>query len=418
MDRPDDVQEYSALTSVLSSHTNYYVTAYKKIFNPKRLKYNSLFQSDKDLLPWFPDYLEQIKHSIEINQNYFGTLALKMAPLWGASMESTWASATVNNIDKMNGLMAQYVREWSDIGQVERDQSMGRILKAAELLFPNIEERFEMEVLVPGSGLGRLVYEFVRRGFKTQGNEISYHMLLNSNYILNFNFCCNQWMICPFLNKSSHLSKRTDQLRQVYFPDIMPSDLTEIIQNNPILNEKGLNVDDLMSIVAGGFEDLYGPPNLPKITETYSDNPESGNFRLQNKGRFKIVATCFFLDTANNIIDYIRTIDNCLSEDGYWINFGPLLWHFEDDDNIYLMKQFKYNQGKEEEEEINIPMPMQGLELSREDLFTLIENMGFEFIERESDIETSYGSNDVALGGWKYKAEFWICRKKKSTVKE
>ena len=40
-------------------------------------------------------------------------------------------------------------------------------------------------VLVPGTGLSRLLLEVVERGYAGQGNEFSYQMLLVSNYMLN-----------------------------------------------------------------------------------------------------------------------------------------------------------------------------------------------------------------------------------------
>ena len=42
-----------------------------------------------------------------------------------------------------------------------------------------------VKVLVPGAGLGRLVFEFAKEGYTAQGNEFSYFMLLISNYLLN-----------------------------------------------------------------------------------------------------------------------------------------------------------------------------------------------------------------------------------------
>lgn len=38
--------------------------------------------------------------------------------------------------------------------------------------------------------------------------------------------------------------------------------------------------------------------------------------------------TCFFIDTANNILDYIDTIYDILKVNGCWINFGPLEYHY------------------------------------------------------------------------------------------
>jgi carnosine N-methyltransferase len=45
------------------------------------------------------------------------------------------------------------------------------------------------------------------------------------------------------------------------------------------------------------------------------------------------VITCFFIDTAHNVIDYIEKIWHILKIGGYWINFGPLLYHFSELNN-------------------------------------------------------------------------------------
>ena len=45
--------------------------------------------------------------------------------------------------------------------------------------------RSTVAICVPGAGLGRLTFEFARRGYRSQGNEWSVHMLLASNTILN-----------------------------------------------------------------------------------------------------------------------------------------------------------------------------------------------------------------------------------------
>lgn len=42
------------------------------------------------------------------------------------------------------------------------------------------------------------------------------------------------------------------------------------------------------------------------------------------------ICTCFFIDTAHNIIEYIETIYHILKPGGIWINLGPLLYHYYD----------------------------------------------------------------------------------------
>jgi carnosine N-methyltransferase len=42
------------------------------------------------------------------------------------------------------------------------------------------------------------------------------------------------------------------------------------------------------------------------------------------------VVTCFFIDTAHNVIDYLICINKILKVGGLWVNLGPLLWHYAD----------------------------------------------------------------------------------------
>ena len=43
----------------------------------------------------------------------------------------------------------------------------------------------DVQVLVPGAGLGRLAFEIAKRGYSCQGNEFSLFMLFASNFVLN-----------------------------------------------------------------------------------------------------------------------------------------------------------------------------------------------------------------------------------------
>ncbi|VUG18435.1 DEBR0S3_10814g1_1 [Brettanomyces bruxellensis] len=403
---PNDIAEYRSLTSVLTAHLKYGQWARQTILNPKKLKWQSLTDDEKELLPWFPSYLELLDSCIKTNENFFREVALTTDRLWQAGRDpSSWSDCSSQDLDKLRGIMIQYVREWSDICVKERDNSMGRILRKCEELFPNIDNRPNVNVLVPGAGLGRLVVEFVKRGFCTQGNEFSYHMLLNSSFILNASYRSNNFCICPFIHKQSNNAEKKYQTRQVFFPDFYPPDVSLISKEHP-----NILVGELMSMVAGSFVDLYGPSDLNKVNETYTESPKAVKFRKTNRHKFDVVATCFFIDTASNIIDYLKTIKNCLSDNGYWVNFGPLLWHHEDDDDviesIIIDPVTKLKQ--------KVITPMKGLELSREDLIQLIKDMGFEFIDHISDIESTYGGDPMALGNWSYKSEFWVCQKVKN----
>lgn len=398
-----NMDETTALTKVLSAHIGYAQWARQTIIQPKKIKYDTLSRDEKTLLKWYPEYLDQLDHSISLNASFFADVASSMSKTWGVADPNKWSPSSDLDFDKLGAIMLQYLREWSSDGAIERDNSFGRILRAAERLFPNVIDRQNVNVLVPGAGLGRLVVEFVKRGFRTQGNEISYHMLLNSNFLLSNTLYANNYILCPFINKSSHVIKRNYQNRQIYFPDFNPGDISLINLQYP-----SIPVHDLMSMVAGGFVDLYGPPDLPRVSDQYTNDPMAASFRIENKNKFHIVSTCYFIDTALNIIDYLKTIKHCLHEDGYWINFGPLLWHFENN-NCSFNEAIKNANGEYE----NISTLMKGLELSRDDLLNLISDIGFELVEHESGIRSTYGHDLHSMGTWDYRCEFWICKKKK-----
>ncbi len=131
---------------------------------------------------------------------------------------------------KVRGTLHQLVRDWSEEGAKERDETYGRIRRELARVLPvtasNINQQVRLlfysvchactrttvtsyimrnkklllasvnsawhwccinpkRVLVPGAGLGRLVLDLVCDGYACQGNEFSYQMLFVSNFMLN-----------------------------------------------------------------------------------------------------------------------------------------------------------------------------------------------------------------------------------------
>lgn len=56
-----------------------------------------------------------------------------------------------------------------------------------------------------------------------------------------------------------------------------------------------------------------------EFLESYSDQ----------ENEWDCVLTCFFIDTAPVIIEYIDVIYKILKPGGVWINLGPLLYHWQ-----------------------------------------------------------------------------------------
>jgi len=216
----------------------------------------------------------------------------------------------------------------------------------------SVNERANVRVLVPGAGLGRLLFDIAKQGFSCQGNEFSFYMLLASHFILNRTSAPLEYEIYPYLHSLSNSYSHADSLAAVRIPDILPSGISS-------------NVD--FSMVAGDFIDVYG-------------------YGPEHEGSWDAVVTCFFIDTAHNIVEYLEIIYKILKPGGVWINLGPLLYHYE-----------------------NVPGEI-SIELSLEEVRSLVKKVGFR-IEKESNITTTYTSNPRGMLKYQYECAFWTAMK-------
>lgn len=67
---------------------------------------------------------------------------------------------------------------------------------------------------------------------------------------------------------------------------------------------------------------------LPPGPAPTSPLPQEVYARPEWADHFDCVVTCFFIDTAHNVVQYVEVIRHCLKEGGYWLNLGPLLYHW------------------------------------------------------------------------------------------
>ena len=217
----------------------------------------------------------------------------------------------------------------------------------------NEETGDRVSVLVPGCGLGRLVFEFARRGYKALGNEFSYFCLLASNFILNESEQVDQFSLHPYIHNFNNLKQDEDAFREVKVPDMCP--LLEMTDQS--------KYDFAMA--SGEFIDVFG----------------------ENVKKWDSIATCFFIDTAHNVIDYIATMNKILKPGGLWVNIGPLHWHYSEQPNE------------------------QQVQISLQELQKLISKMGFR-IRRMEMRETQYTGRIDCMQNLGYESVFF------SAVKE
>ncbi|XP_064596285.1 carnosine N-methyltransferase-like isoform X2 [Liolophura sinensis] len=174
-------------------------------------------------------------------------------------------------------------------------------------------------------------------------------MLFGSNFVLNKCREVNAFTLYPWVHSWINLRSFSHQIEAVTFPDVNPADLPASAN---------------FSMAAGDFLDVY--------TE-----PES----------WHCVATVFFIDTAHNIISYIETIWKILKPGGYWVNMGPLLYHFAEVPNEH------------------------SIELSYEEVRSIILKFGFEFEKEELSVKSTYTQNVHSMLTYQYNSVFFVVRK-------
>lgn len=254
------------------------------------------------------------------------------------------------DMDKVKSTLKQLMRDWSEEGAGERDACYKPVIQEILERFPL--EKYapsEVSILVPGAGLGRLAYDIAKLGYICQGNEFSLFMLFASNFILNRCKLVNSYIIYPWIHQFCNNMSTSDQTLAIQFPDVNPSDLPS---------------NSNFSMTAGDFLEVY----------TESD-------------RWDCISTVFFLDTAHNIVAYIETIFRILKPGGYWINFGPLLYHFAD----------MINESS--------------IELSYEEIRHVIQRLNFDILKEVTDLPSGYTQNPRSMLKYEYNCVFFVAQK-------
>ncbi|KAK9486366.1 N2227-like protein-domain-containing protein [Lipomyces starkeyi] len=366
----DEILEQRALTSTLNSLLVYGKAAHYNLTKPRLTALSRLSERHRDLLaPFYTDHLAAIDNAIDINADFLKLVARYGANEFEAPQDlREWEGATSLQVDQTRSSIKQVYRDWSAEGAAERQVCYGRVIRELNNLY-SPERRSEVRVLVPGAGLGRLAYDIACEGYVSQGNEFSYHMLILSNFLLNHTASESQFTIYPFLHSFSHTSTATNQLRAIRVPDKCPATFHTSTASN-------------FSFTAGSFAEIYA--NIPDEAD-----------------KWDVITTVFFLDTAHNVLEYIDVISQALKNSdgtGYWINFGPLLYHFEEEQVAGARNDVDKQDG------ISIELPL-------DNLISIVEKCGFVFEKLETGIKTTYAADERAMGNWVFDSVFWVARK-------
>ncbi|MCJ1397310.1 hypothetical protein MMC11_000502 [Xylographa trunciseda] len=401
-----DDEERRVLFAALDSFRQYRQSAHYNVTHRRRQNFYALPTSQWQRLAAPPFNLlssfDRVDDAIDANADIASEILKSSLEAFGLEDEPldpalNWKDAAKPpDIDKVRNTIRQLYRDWSAEGAAERSKSFEPVLSNLADLFP-VKDKGAIKVLVPGSGLGRLVFEVCKLGYDVEGNEISYHQLMTSNWMLNQVAASQKFDLYPFALTFSNHTSRDNQLKCVKIPDVHPG--TELH-----LSSSGMptHASERMSMTAADFIVLYGDD--------------------KNHNRFDAVVTVFFLDTAPNVLRYIEVIHNCLKDGGYWINLGPLLWHFEDTRGPPVMRGGLSQHPAEEQpltatqtvtgrqEKVGIDEPG-SVELTNEEVLLLVERMGFNVQSHRLQDGTGYLEDPESMLRNMYSVSHWVARK-------
>jgi N2227-like protein. len=191
-------------------------------------------------------------------------------------------------------IITHIVRDWSTEGRNSRNSLYHWCI--LELLQHGSHGK---PVLVPGSGLGRLARDTSLVGFDVEANELSITMSAAAYHFLNGLKTTGKVhpFAFDFLINEVDCAKRFES---VHFPDEVDEALVDLVNIENV--KRGT-----LSYTIGDFVEVYS--------------------QLAFKAKYGALLTCFFIDTASNIMEYLLTIRNVLVSGGVWVNVGPLQWH-------------------------------------------------------------------------------------------
>lgn len=355
----EEEEEAIHFTRVIKSFQAYKKDALGHVAACER-QFKDLSENHQKYLPNHMHVLEQKRTCIEYNNVVCQLIvrrcenAFQNKEFEEIRKDTTDTKPRPMDLDKVRTTLKQIVRDWSLEGEFERATCYKIVTEEILTRLPISRNGHKSSVLVPGCGLGRLAWEIARLGYRCEGNEFSFFMLFTSDFILNHTPQSSkqdfhQFQIYPWVTGKCNVKSWETTLRPIKFPDVNPADLPE---------------NSEFSMAAGDFLECY-----------------------ESACTWNCVATCYFMDTAHNIISYIERIFDILTPGGLWVNFGPLLYHFSD----------MHNESS--------------VEFSYEEVLEITKNVGFRIIKEERDVPSTYINNTSSMLQYTYHCALLVAEK-------
>lgn len=329
-------KEFKRFLSVLAALEQYTNEGLKEI-NKMEKDFESIGQKYISKLSFnYKDRISRLKEALSHNQNLFNDLIKVYKPSSSYYKNIDLDEINISRFEEgkyIYNVLTYIVRDWTTERQEERKETYNLIIDEVLKFFSSSSSKKDKKILIPGSALNRLGYELCKYGFDVDANEYLFLNGIFSDLIFN-RAKKGEFYAYPNIFSFSNYWDEDSVFKKYIFPDV---DID--LKNNKDYGKLKLSIGD--------FIEQYN-----KINEYYD-----------------CVITCYFIDTAQNIIEYIEIIHNVLKKGGLWINFGPLSYHWS-----------------------NCP-DSTSIELPYDKLKEVIINYGFEYI-KESFKDSTFGYID------------------------
>jgi carnosine N-methyltransferase len=389
-EQDEERRHFQRITNSFAQHSSFHLsTLSSHAARLKRLSPEQQALLPASLRPGSTEHKARISQSmaaVDKNQHFFDSLLQHAQQAtsqdhfyYRQQLKDKYVWESDEDLDKVRSVLKSAVRDWSVEGAKEREQCYAPVIDGLKS-----HCAAKGRIFVGGAGLGRLALELVGAGFAVQGNDVSYHMLLASDFILN---CCGgeqgSYEVAPFVSSTTNQLSPADVSRLVTIPDVDPYAL--------MLGDDPSSPPDF-SMAAGEFYECYSKP--------------------EERGQWDGVASCFFLDTASFVGDYVTCIWNMLKPGGVLVNLGPLLWHWSggtigtrpDEDSAALYRR-------------NVdPRYADSIDMTWQDLREILIHVGFEIIDERTGLECTYTRDTRALMHTQYTCVYFVAKKPASAV--
>jgi N2227-like protein len=215
---------------------------------------------------------------------------------------------TENLYDDPAQILAHLARDWSSYGIPIRDALYPFVVEALAKYVVATEQ--PSAILIPGAGLGRLAWEIAFSDAAEQGG----------------------WAV-EALEASIVMAAAANTMFRTASRDVSADPQTSHgFQLHPFALDYLTNeVDSQHRYDYMTVPDV--PASMPRLhgCRSASLSYTVGDFVdpvLRRPNHYAAIVTCFFIDTATNVYEYVDVIQQQLvSGSGVWVNIGPLQWH-------------------------------------------------------------------------------------------